>query len=192
MNSAPVYNDLMKRRMFYHLSLLLPYIALAFSLAFSLLTGAIESFYDVPSSLGVITGVVVFFGFSGIIWAPLYTWMVVIAWVWSRGRKIEEVRQLYLLSPVLLACSMGIPTLLIEPEGAGSFLLEGILRINNLGFAVPVFIRSIDSETSLVLGVAWLIMAVLCLVIGYAFVGGVLWVEKVLSKRGLLKDEINS
>ena len=182
----------MKRRAFYHLSLLLPYIVLAFSLAFSFLTGVIESFLDFPSSLGIVAGVIGFFGLSGIIWGPLYTWMVIIAWVWSRGRTTNDVRQLYLLSPVLLAFSMGIPTLLIEPEGAWSFLLEGILRINNLGFAVPVFVRSIDSETSLVLGVAWLVMAVLCLVIGYAFVGIVLWIEKVLSKRGLLKDEINS
>jgi hypothetical protein len=182
----------MKRRTFYHLSLLLPYIALAFSLAFAFLTNALDNFFSSLSSLEIFAGVLAFFGFSGIIWGPLYTWMVIVAWVWGRKRKFEEVRLLYLLSPVLLACSMGIPVLILEPLDAGKFLLEGILRINNLGFAVPVFVRYMSEETPLIFGVMWLFMAVLCLVIGYAFVGIVLWIEKILSKRGLLKDETNS
>ena len=176
----------MKRRTFYHLSLLLPYIALAFSLAFSFLTGAIDSFLDIPSSLGFIAGMVVFFGFSGIIWGPLYTWMVIIAWVWSWGRKIEEVRRLYLLSPILLACSTGIFSMAMEPSDTLSFLLEGILRLNNLGFAVPFFVRDRWTEDIVIV---WLFMAVICLVIGYVFVGIVLWIEKILSKRGIFKDE---
>lgn len=184
-----VYNDHMKRRTFYHLSLLLPYLALAISLGFAFITNAMDSFLSSPSSFDVFIGVLAFFGLSGVIWGPLYTWMVIVMLIWSRGRKTEDVRLMYLLSPVLLACSMGIPVLILEPVDSSKYLLGGILRINNLGFAVPVFVRYLADETPMVLGVAWLFMAVICLVIGYVFVGVVLWVEKIMLKRGMFKDE---
>ena len=96
---------------------------------------------------------------------------------------------MYVLSPVLLACSMGIPVLIIDPRTSAYFLLEGILRMNNMGFAVPVLLRNFTGETSLTIGVAWLFMAAISIVVGYAFIGIALWVERIMSKRNKFKEE---
>ena len=141
------------------------------------------------SSLGILAGVMVFFTVSGVVWGPLYTWMVVVMLIWGRGRSTGDIRRMYLFSPLLLACSMGIPVVIADFRGAGYFLMAGILRMNNMGFAVPILFRNFDQEMSSVIGVAWLFMAAICIVIGYAFVGTVVWVERGLTKRGKFKDE---
>ena len=184
------YNKGVKRRTFYHLSLSIPYLTLVISGAFTLLANGFDFFNDVPDpSMGILAGIMVFYTVAGIIWGPLYTWMVVVMLIWSRGRSTEDVRRLYLLSPVLLACAMGLPVLVIDPATAGKFLLEGILRMNNMGFAVPTLLNETEREMSSVIGISWLFMAVICIVVGYMFVGVMVWIERVLAKRGKFKDE---
>jgi uncharacterized membrane protein YhdT len=51
------------------------------------------------------------------------------------------------------------------------------------------FVEYLAEETPVVFGMAWLFMAAICLMIGYIFVGVTLWVEKVMSKRGMFKDD---
>jgi len=96
---------------------------------------------------------------------------------------------MYMLSPVLLACSMGIPVLIVDPRTSAYFLLEGILRMNDMGFAVPVLLKDFAREMALSIGVAWLFMAAICIVVGYAFVGIALWIEKLMIKRNMFKEE---
>jgi hypothetical protein len=179
-----------KRRTFYQLSLAIPYLALVVSGALTYLADGLNVFSD-PSvpPLNLLTGVVTFFTFAGIVWGPLYTWMVIVMLIWGRGRSTDNIRRLYLLSPVLLACSMGIPVLITDPAAAGKFLLEGILRMNNMGFAVPILLRNAETDMPMVIGVTWLFMAAICIVVGYAFVGIMVWIERVLQKRGKFKDE---
>lgn len=179
----------MKRRTFYHLSLLLPYIVLVISLAVAFLTGAIDDFFSSPSALGVFAGVVAFFAFSGILWGPLYTWMVIVMLIWSRGRNTDDIRFLYFLSPVLLACSMGIPAISVSLPTSIFFLIDGFLRINNLGFVSSVLLKDMDQDMFFGVSFSWAFMAVICLVVGYAFVGVVVWIEHVLTRRGFFKDE---
>lgn len=178
-----------KRRTFYQFSLAIPYLALIISGAFTYFADGLNAFSDssVPS-MSFLAGVMTFFTFAGIIWGPLYTWMVIVMLVWGRGRSTDDIRRLYLLSPILLACSMGIPLLITDPATSGRFLLEGILRMNNMGFAIPVLFGG-SSEESLYIGMAWLFMAALCIVVGYVFVGIMVWVERRLTKRGKFKDE---
>ena len=94
---------------------------------------------------------------------------------------------MYLLSPVLLGCSTGILVLIIDPLNSGKFLLAGILNMNNMGFAVPVLLNNMNREASLGIGISWLFAAMICMVIGYVFVGFVLWLERALMKRGILQ-----
>ena len=130
-----------------------------------------------------------FFTLSAILWAPLYTWMVVIMLLWGRGKKADEVRTLYLLSPALLACAMGFPALLVGMPGSALMMLWGILHLSNLDFIMPVFFDNYSVEQSLSVVLAWAFMAALCIVIGYAFVGGALLIERVMTRRGLFLEE---
>ena len=130
-----------------------------------------------------------FFSLSAILWAPLYTWMVVVMLLWGRGKKTDEVRTLYLLSPALLACTMGFPALLAGMPGSALMMLWGILHMSNLDFIMPVFFDDYSVEQSLSIVLAWAVMAALCIVIGYAFVGAALLIERVMTKRGLFLGE---
>ena len=180
----------MKRRTFYQLCLSFPYLVLIVSGAFTYFAGGFDVFNELPNSgLNVFTGVMAFYTVAGIVWGPLYTWMVIVMLIWGRGKSTEEVRRLYLLSPVLLACSMGIPVLITDPASSGRFLLEGILRMNHMGFAVPAFVNWGYEESSSVIGFAWLFMAAISIVVGYVFVGIAMWLERVLTKRGTFKEE---
>jgi hypothetical protein len=133
-----------------------------------------------------------FFTLSAILWAPLYTWMVVVMLIWGRGKRADEVRTLYLLSPALLACAMGFPALLVGMPGSGLMMLWGILHMNHLDFIMPVFFDSYAVEQSLTLVLAWAFMAALSIVIGYAFVGGALLIERGMKRRGLFIEEEHS
>src|SRR5687768_4596025 len=99
-------------------------------------------FFSSPSPPNLLSGTLVFFTFSAIFWAPLYTWMVIVMLFWGRGKKTEDIRTLYLLSPALLACAMGFPALLIGIPDSGLFLLWGILHMNNLDFILPVLLEN--------------------------------------------------
>jgi hypothetical protein len=180
-----------KRRTFYQLSLSFPYLVLIISGVFTYFADGLNIFNDVPdSALSLFIGVMVFYTISGIVWGPLYTWMVIVMLIWGRGKSTEEVRRLYLLSPVLLACAMGIPVLITDPATSGRFFLEGILRMNNMGFAVPPLLSQGYQESSSMIGFAWLFMAAISIVVGYAFVGIALWLERILAKRGRFKEEV--
>lgn len=142
-----------------------------------------------PSSLNVLTGMMIFFTVSAIIWGPLYTWMVIAMLFWGRGKSPEAVRRMYTLSPLLLACSMGLPALLVGGPDSGPFLLWGVLQMNHSDFVIPVLFVSYDQEQSLSIGLAWALMAAICVVIGYAFVGIALLIERILKKQNLFKLE---
>lgn len=180
----------MKRRTFYHISLSLPYIALLISGTFTYFTNGLNLLNEAPpSSLNILTGMVVFFTVSAMIWGPLYTWMVVVMLFWGRGKSTEAVRRLYSLSPLLLACSMGLPALLVGIPDSGAFLLWGFLHMNNLDFVIPALFETYYQEQSLSIGLAWVFMAAICVVIGYAFVGMALLIERALNKQNVFKSE---
>ena len=178
----------MKRKTFYHLSLSLPYIVLLISGAFTYFVEGLD-FFSSPSQPGVLIGILAFFTLSAILWAPLYTWLVVVMLFWGRGKTADEVRKMYLLSPALLAAAMGFPALLISMPGSGLVMLWGLLHMNNLDFIMPVFFDEYSVEQSLSVVLVWAFMAALCLVIGYAFVGGVLLIERAMKRRGLFIEE---
>ncbi len=130
-----------------------------------------------------------FFTLTAILWAPLYTWMVAVMLIWGRGKKADEVRTLYLLSPALLACAMGFPAFLVGMPGSGLMMLWGILHMSNLDFVIPVFFDNYSVEQSLTVVLAWVFMAALCIVIGYVFVGSALLIERAMQRRGLFMEE---
>lgn len=115
--------------------------------------------------------------------------MVVVMLFWGRGKKADEIRALYLLSPVLLAGAMGFPALLVGISDSGMLLLWGILHINNMDFLMPLLLENYSAEQSLSVGLVWAFMAALCMVVGYAFVGCVLLIERAMQRRGLLIEE---
>lgn len=179
----------MKRKTFYHISLSLPYIGLIISGALTYFANGFDLFAssDPP---GAVMGSIFFFAVTAAIWGPLYTWMVVVMLFWGRGKSADAVRRMYLLSPLLLACSMGVPALLVGIPDSGTFLLWGLLRMNNLDFVMPALFKNYYYyEQSLTIGLAWAFMAVLCVVIGYAFVGIALLIERALKKQNLFKAE---
>ncbi len=179
-----------KRKTFYHIALFLPYFVLLISGVFTYLIRGWDVFNETTlSSLSIFAGVMIFFTIAGIIWGPLYTWMVVALLFWERDKDIDQIRRMYLLSPLLLACSMGIPALLINFPDSGIFLLWGFLRMNNLDSAMPFLFRNDYHQQSITIGVAWAFMAALCIVVGYAFVGLVLLIEKGMKKRGAFREE---
>ena len=181
----------MKRKTFYHLSLSLPYIVLLISGAFTYFVEGLDFFSSPsqPGAPGVLIGILAFFTLSAILWAPLYTWLVVVMLFWGRGKTADEVRKMYLLSPGLLAAAMGFPALLVSMPGSGLMMLWGLLHMNNLDFIMPVFFDDYSVEQSLSVVLVWAFMAALCLVIGYAFIGGVLLIERAMKRRGLLVEE---
>ena len=130
-----------------------------------------------------------FFTLTAILWAPLYTWMVVVMLIWGRCKRADEVRTLYLLSPALLACAMGFPALLVGMPGSALMMLWGMLHTSNLDFIMPVFFDNYSVEQSLALILTWGFMAALCIVIGYAFVGCALLIERAIQRRGLFIEE---
>jgi hypothetical protein len=71
-------------------------------------------------------------------------------------------------------------------------MLWGILHMNNLDFIMPVLLDNYSVEQSLAIVLAWAFMAALCIVIGYAFVGGALLIERALKRRGLFVEEKDS
>lgn len=188
----------MKRKTFYNISLSLPYIALIASGAF-MLSVFVAGLGEVVSSgsqdgfltilLGILVGSVAFYAVGGFIWVPLYTWMVVVMLFWGRGKTTNEVRNLYLLSPILLGCSMGFPAVLMDFPGAMILLFWGLLRIANLDSIVSRFFENGTLELGLTVGVLWAFMAAICVAVGYGFVGIVLLIERVMTRRGLFKDE---
>ena len=181
----------MTRKRFYNLSLSLPYLTLLISGVITYFMRGVDVFSSLaPSNL--LSGTVAFFTFSAIIWGPLYTWMVVVILLWGRGKRADEIRLLYLLSPVLLACSMGFPVLLVSLPTSGAFLLWGVARMTHLDFMIPVFFGSFYLEQAFTTILAWVFMAAVCIVVGYLFVGGVLLIERVLQRRGFFKEEKGS
>jgi hypothetical protein len=115
--------------------------------------------------------------------------MVAVMLIWGRGKKADEVRTLYLLSPALLACAMGFPAFLVGMPGSGLMMLWGILHMSNLDFVIPVFFDNYSVEQSLTVVLAWAFMAALCIIIGYAFVGSALLIERAMQRRGLFIAE---
>jgi hypothetical protein len=179
-----------KRRIFYHLSLSLPYISLGIGGAFTYFTNGLDVFNEVPPfSLNVLAGMMIFFTVSAIIWGPLYTWMVIAMLFWGRGKTTDTIRRMYILSPLLLACSMGLPALLVGVPDSGLFILWGFLHMNHLDFVIPFLFKNYDQEQSLSIGLAWAFMAAICVVIGYTFVGIALLIERTLEKQNLFKLE---
>ena len=181
----------MTRKRFYNLSLSLPYLALLISGLITYVVNGVD-FFSRPSPSNLLSGSVAFFTFSAVIWGPLYTWMVVVILFWGKGKRADEIRPLYLLSPVLLACSMGFPVLLISLPSSGSFLVWGLLRMVHLDFLMAVFFGSFYLEHAFTTVLAWVFMAALCIVVGYLFVGVGLLIERVLQRRGFFKEEKGS
>jgi hypothetical protein len=181
----------MKRRTFYHISLSLPYLALIFSGALTYLTAGFD-FYVSREPPGILLGSVIFFAFSAIVWGPLYTWMVVVLLFWGRGKSTDEIRKVYLLSPVLLACAMGIPALLVNAPYSGALMLLGFLYMNKMDFIVPILFKDYQQEQVLGAGLVWAFMAAICIVVGYLFVGIVLLIEKAMKRRGLFQEDLST
>lgn len=177
----------MKRKTFYHISLSLPYLALAFAAALTYFANGLDPF-AFGASPGILLGSIFIFSIAGLIWGPLYTWMVVVMLFWGRGKSADEIRRMYLLSPLLLACSMGIPALFVGFPNSGIFLLWGFLRMNHMDSVMPFLFRYYYHEQSLTIGLAWAFMAALCIVIGYAFVGFVLLIERAMVKRRMFGE----
>lgn len=130
-----------------------------------------------------------FFSLSAVIWVPLYTWVVGVMLFWGRGKTTGEIRSLYLFSPVLLASSMAFPALLVGLPDSGPYLLWGLLRALNLDFLIQIFFQDDYLEQAFNVVLAWAFMGALCIVIGYAFVGCVLLIERAMKSHGLLWDE---
>jgi hypothetical protein len=179
-----------KRKTFYHLCLALPYIALTVSGAFTYFTNGLDLLNGgPPASLTVLSGMLIFFTVSAIIWGPLYTWMVLVMLLWGRGKSANMIRRLYHFSPLLLAGSMGVPAIIIGIPDSGPFLLWGFLRMNHLDFVMPVFFINYYHEQALGTTVSWVFMAATSVVIGYAFVGVALLIERALQRRNLFIEE---
>ena len=139
--------------------------------------------------LGGLTSAIAFFSMSAIIWGPLYTWMVIVMLFWGRGKNADEVRKAYLLLPLLLACSMGIPALFFYRDGSVLLLSWGFLHLAHLDSMAPVLLKDYSFEQALGVSVGWAIMAAVCIVVGYMFVGVILLIEQVLKRRNLFKAE---
>jgi hypothetical protein len=178
-----------KRKTFYHLCLSLPYIALLISGAFIYFAQGLDFFSSPDPSPSILSGLLAFFTLSAILWAPLYTWMVVVMLFWGRWKNTEEIRRMYILSPALLACAMGFPALLAGMPNTGLFLLWGLLHMNNLDYVMPILFENYSLEEYLSIGLAWAFMAALCIVIGYVFVGCALLIERFMKRRGLFIEE---
>ncbi|MGE5775067.1 MAG: hypothetical protein ACM33V_02545 [Chloroflexota bacterium] len=181
----------MKRKTFYHLSLSLPYIALAVTGALTFLAYGVGAVWEVfpDGFLGIITGVIAFFSMSAVVWAPLYTWMVIVMLFWGRDKNADEVRKAYLFLPLLLACSMGIPAFFFYMESSAMLLSWGFLYLAHLDSVTSILFKDYSFEETLIVSVGWGFMAVICIVVGYMFVGIVLLIERVLKRYKLFRGE---
>jgi hypothetical protein len=176
-----------KRKTFYYLSLLLPYSALLISAVFAFASGV--HFFEDPPSASFLIELIVFFTFSAIIWAPLYTWMAVALFFWGRGKNANEIRRMYLFAPVLLGCAVGLPALVMDIRSSVLLLLWGFLRIANLDFIQRTFFEKYSPEEPFTVGLIWAFMAALCLIVGYGFVGLVLLIERGMQRLRLFEEE---
>lgn len=179
----------MKRRTFYHLSLLLPLVVLITSLGFTFLRDGFGVFTGHILALDSLRNVAIFLVLSAFIWGPLYIWMVVVMLIRGRGRSTADVRRLYILAPFLLAGSMGYPALLSSPAIFLQLLIDGFLRINNLNYVTARFLKGLDQAETFFISSFWVVMALLCVVVGYAFVGIGLWMERFMTRHGWFKEE---
>lgn len=96
---------------------------------------------------------------------------------------------MYLLSPVLLGCAMGIPALLVNAPYSGALLLWGFLYMNKLDFIMPILFKDYQQEQVLTAGLLWAFMAAICIVVGYMFVGIVLMIERAMKGRDFFMEE---
>lgn len=173
----------MKRKNFFRLSLLVPYLVLAVTAVISLSSLATVS---VDTWLINVTTV---FTFSAIFWAPLYTWMTVVLWLWSIGKSEAEIYRVYALSPFILASAMGIPvTLFSMPEG-GIMIVWGILHTLHFDNLARYLFPDFNGEYMVGLAGLIVVMGGISVLIGYLFVGLMVWIDRVLQKRKLLVME---
>jgi hypothetical protein len=177
-----------KRKTFYHLALLLPYSALLVSVAFVSASG-FTFFEDPPASASFLIKIILFFTFSAIIWAPFYTWMALALLFWGRGKRTNEIRRMYLLSPILLGCAMGLPVLVVDIRNSTLLLFWGFLRIANLDFIQRPFLESSALEEPFAIGVIWMLIAALCTGVGYGFVGFAWLIEWGMKKRKWFEED---
>jgi hypothetical protein len=182
-----------KRKTFYYISLSLPYLVLILGGALLFLATALGIDWSMLGGLpGFFFGIVASFSVSAIIWGPLYTWMAVVMLFWGRGKNANEVRNMYLFLPVVLGCAMGIPAAFVDLRSSAALLAFGVLRVFNLDSIAPTLFKNYSFEESLVTSLAWALMAAVCLIVGYIFVGMVLLIEKVMKRRSLCLTEEES
>ncbi|HEX2995813.1 MAG TPA: hypothetical protein VHP14_13390 [Anaerolineales bacterium] len=180
----------MKRKTFYHLSLSLPYIALAVTGALTFLAYGVETVWEgLNGLLGIFTGTVMFFTVSAIVWGPLYTWIVIVMLFWGRDKNADEVRKAYLFLPLLLACSMGIPAFFFYMESSAMLLSWGFLYLAHLDSLTSILFKNYSFEETIVVSVGWGFMAIICIAVGYMFVGIILLIERVLKRYKLFRGE---
>lgn len=180
----------MNRKTFYHLSLSLPYIALVITGALAFIAYELKVDWEgLNGLLGILTGAVVFFSVSAVVWAPLYTWMVIVMLFWGRGKNADEVRKAYLFLPLLLACSMGIPAFFFYMESSAMLLSWGFLYLAHLDSVTSILFKDYSFQETIVVSVGWGFMAIICIVVGYMFVGAVLLIERVLKRFKLFQGE---
>jgi hypothetical protein len=173
----------MKRKTFLRLTLLIPYLALGASFAVS---APIGNIFDFSYTDNFLVNVLIFFTVSAIIWGPLYTWIVVVLLLWSIGRSEHEIYQAYLLSPLILAGSMGIPASLIDLPQAGMVMLWGFLYSARMEFFMRYLFPYFTGEYAAYFAALIFMMGTLCLVVGYAIVLPVTWLDRALRKRNVL------
>ena len=162
------------------------------SLGITFLRDGFGTFAGGSLVLNSLRNVAVFLILSAFLWGPLYIWMVVVMLVWGRGRSTADVRRLYILSPFLLAGSMGYPALLSNPAVSLRFLVGGFLQMNNMSYAATHFLNGIDQSDVFVIVFFWFFMAAVCVVVGYAFVGIGLWMERSMARWNWFKEELAS
>lgn len=176
----------MKRKTFLRLTLLVPYLALGASFAVS---ATVTNIFDFSYTESFLINILVLFTGTGLIWVPLYTWMAAVLLLWSIGRSEKEIYQVYFLSPLILAGSMGIPASLMNLPEAGMVILWGILHSARMEFIMRFLFPYFDGEYALYFATAIFMMGTLCIVIGYAFVIPVTWLDRALRKRNVLVME---
>lgn len=99
---------------------------------------------------------------------------------------------MFLLSPVLFACSMGIPASGTNFTGLALSLLWGLLHAFNLDLIAPAFFDQYLFEEAFALGMAWAMMAAVSLAVGYGFVGIVLLIERLMKRHGFFREKENA
>jgi hypothetical protein len=176
----------MKRKTFLRLTLPVPYLALGATFAVSATVGGI---FDFSYSNSFLINLLVVFTTSAIVWGPLYTWMVLVLLLWSIGRSENEIYRVYFLAPLILAGSMGLPASLMDLPQAGMVILWGILHSARMEFFMRFIFPNFDGEYALYFATAIFMMGTLCILIGYAFVLPITWVDRALRKRNVLITE---